>query len=95
MGTFGGVLEARQIDVNNGRLTADVTANCLGSNYVGSLNRLDNSHAAHRNESNRTLIDARAGRSATFPRSTRIQSRRGFRASSFIPDGNLRDNQRA
>lgn len=25
MGTFGGALEARQIDANNGRLTADVT----------------------------------------------------------------------
>jgi hypothetical protein len=64
-------------------------ANCPGSNYVGSLNRLENSHAARRNET------AWADRSATFPRPTRIQSRRGFRTALFIPDGNLRDNHRA
>lgn len=40
MGTFGGALEARQIDANNGRLTADVTGEVETEEGVPVIRRI-------------------------------------------------------
>jgi hypothetical protein len=37
MGTFGGALEARQIDASDGKLTADVTGEVEGEDRVCDL----------------------------------------------------------
>ena len=40
MGTFGGALEARQIDASNGRLTADVTGEVESEEGVLVISRI-------------------------------------------------------
>ena len=40
MGTFGGALEARQIDASNGRLTADVTGEVEAEDGVLVIRRI-------------------------------------------------------
>jgi uncharacterized OsmC-like protein len=40
MGTFGGALEARQIDASNGRLTADVTGEIEAEDGVLVIRRI-------------------------------------------------------
>jgi len=40
MGTFGGALEARQIDASNGRLTADVTGEVETEEGVLAIRRI-------------------------------------------------------
>jgi len=41
MGTFGGALEARQIDASNGKLTADVTGEVETEEGVLVIRRID------------------------------------------------------
>jgi uncharacterized OsmC-like protein len=57
MGTFGGALEARQIDASNGKLTADVTGEVETEDGVLVIRRI---HVAMRlvaPEANRETVD--------------------------------------
>jgi len=61
MGTFGGALEARQIDASNGKLTADVTGEVEAEDGVLVIRRI---HVAMRLvglEENRSAVERTHG----------------------------------
>ena len=51
MGTFGGALEARQIDASNGKLTAEVTGEVEAEDGVLVIRRFAISFLSHEEQS--------------------------------------------
>jgi len=64
LGTFGGALEARQIDASRGRLTADVTGEVEAEEGVLVIRRI---HVAMRLKSTRTGERNRGARTRQLP----------------------------
>jgi len=57
MGTFGGALEARQIDASNGRLTADVTGEVESEEGVLIIRRIHVAMRLEAPESDREKVE--------------------------------------
>ena len=64
LGTFGGVLEARQIDASGGRLTADVTAEVETDDGVLVIRRIHVAMHLAAPEDTREAVDRAQGISA-------------------------------